>query len=184
MKKNGRACICGSIQTYNDLEPKSCKWFSHKSFFVSKTKFFWRIFFRITIDPTVDLIVKEKHIKLYELSVYNYEIEWPEAFKEIKQLLEQVRFVFQLFIYDSNVYCLMFSFKRTKSKPERRCMTAFIEWEMPFMVCLRVRILAKRLWKPDKSWRETYLLKFIDLFIKKKHFIFAFYKFSNIFSFK
>jgi len=44
----------------------------------------------MTIDPTVDLIVKEKHIKLYELSVYNYEIEWTEAFKEIKKLLDEV----------------------------------------------------------------------------------------------
>jgi hypothetical protein len=45
-------------------------------------------------DPTLDLIVKEKHIKVYQLSVYNYELQWPEAFKEIKQLLEQVFFCY------------------------------------------------------------------------------------------
>lgn len=74
MKDNGRVLSCGSIQTYC-AEDKS------------------------KLEKNVDEFVKSKNLSVIEFRVYNHYDEWPKAFNEMKQLIQDEKLKVREHVY-------------------------------------------------------------------------------------
>lgn len=79
MKKNGRILVCGSIQNYNDIEPKKCKIFS--------IILLYYLIFVLVEATNISILMKE--LTVYGFMVYSCYEKWPEAFTEMNKMIQE-----------------------------------------------------------------------------------------------
>lgn len=79
MRKHGRILVCGSIQNYNDIEPKKC---------IYCLIFIFKIIKFFKVDATnISILMKE--LSVYGFMVYSYYEQWPQAFTEMNKLIQE-----------------------------------------------------------------------------------------------
>ena len=79
MRKNGRILVCGSIQNYNDIEPKKCNTLN-LNFNCLKLIF---------LVEATNLSILMKELTVYGFMVYSCYEKWPEAFTEMNKMIQE-----------------------------------------------------------------------------------------------
>jgi NADPH-dependent curcumin reductase CurA len=87
MRSKGRVLVCGSIENYNDVDPKKCKNLIIRRLF----RFLFNLsLIRCKIDNATNLNVLIKELTVYGFMCYSYNEEWPKAFDEMNKLIQNV----------------------------------------------------------------------------------------------
>ena len=88
MKKYGRVTLCGSIENYNDKEPKLCESLAadlcSKAGSITETVFYFQ-------DPSTNYHILSKELRVQGIIVSTFKAEWPLAFVEMKKYIDEVR---------------------------------------------------------------------------------------------
>lgn len=115
MRKLGRVLVCGSIQTYNEVEQKLCMYFIYFQGLLKSKEFLFKKYCSFYIDSATNVSILMKELTIQGFMCFTWYEKWPTAFVELNKYIQEV-IIYSHVNYTNLILSRFHIFNREKSK--------------------------------------------------------------------